>query len=171
MQKSPTKETYILQRDIYLSDISLHMIHITSDMGCYMYPMKTDVCVCVCVCACVCVCICRLMSDMGWLRLVGCLKIYVSLQNIGLFCRALLQKRPILLSILLIVATPYQDLCIMRESPWLSATITLYNNDSLYVMYQRSVYIYTHTLIPLSNNDSLYVIPACVQPRLRLRCR
>ena len=43
---------------------------------------------------------------MGWLRLVGCLKIYVSLQNIGLFCRSLLQKRPIFLSILLIVATP-----------------------------------------------------------------
>ena len=44
---------------------------------------------------------------MGWLRCVGCLKIYVSLQNIGLFCRSLLQKRPIFLSILLIVATPY----------------------------------------------------------------
>jgi len=44
--------------------------------------------------------------DMGWQRLVGCLKIYVSLQNIGLFCRAILQKRPIFLSILLIVATP-----------------------------------------------------------------
>ena len=27
---------------------------------------------------------------MGWLRLIGCFKIYVSLQNIGLFCRALL---------------------------------------------------------------------------------
>ena len=36
------------------------------------------------------------------------LKIYVSLQNTGLFCRALLQKRPIFLSILLIVATLYQ---------------------------------------------------------------
>ena len=47
---------------------------------------------------------------MGWLRLVGCLKIYVSLQNIGLFCRAFLQKRPVFLSILLIVATPYQTL-------------------------------------------------------------
>ena len=35
------------------------------------------------------------------------LKIYVSLQNIGLFCRSLLQKRRIFLSILLIVATPY----------------------------------------------------------------
>jgi len=52
----------------------------------------------------------RVMSHiciMGWLRLVGCLKIQVSLQNTGLFCRALLQKRPIFLSILLIVATPY----------------------------------------------------------------
>ena len=29
-------------------------------------------------------------SAMGWLRLVGCFKTYVSLQNIGLFCRALL---------------------------------------------------------------------------------
>ena len=45
---------------------------------------------------------------MGWLRWVGYLKIHVSLQNIGLFCRALLQKRPIFLRILLIVATPYQ---------------------------------------------------------------
>jgi len=56
---------------------------------------------------------------MGWLRLVGCLKIQVSLQNTGLFCRALLQKRPIL-SILLIVATPHQsavidDLCVCRD--------------------------------------------------------
>ena len=34
---------------------------------------------------------------MGWLRWVGCLKIQVSLQNTGLFCRALLQKRPIFL--------------------------------------------------------------------------
>jgi len=52
--------------------------------------------------------ICRKRSHMGWLRWVGCLKIQVSLQNTGLFCRALLQKRPIFLSILLIVATPYR---------------------------------------------------------------
>ena len=47
--------------------------------------------------------------DMGWLRWVGCLKIQVSLQNTILFCRALLQKRPIFLSTLLIVATPYVE--------------------------------------------------------------
>jgi len=45
--------------------------------------------------------------NMGWLRLLGSLKSYVSLKNIGLFCRALLQKRPIILGSLLIVATPY----------------------------------------------------------------
>ena len=43
---------------------------------------------------------------MGWLRFVGSLKLQVSLENIGLFCRALLQKRPIILRSLLIIATP-----------------------------------------------------------------
>ena len=33
---------------------------------------------------------------MGWLRLVGSFKLYISLENIGLFYRALLQKRPII---------------------------------------------------------------------------
>ena len=41
----------------------------------------------------------------GWLQLVGSLKLYLSLENVGLFCRALLQKRPIILRSLLIVAT------------------------------------------------------------------
>jgi len=57
---------------------------------------------------------------MGWLRLVGCLKIYVSLQNIGLFCRSLLQKRPIFLSILLIVATPYSETDFTQKQACLS---------------------------------------------------
>ena len=45
---------------------------------------------------------------MGWLRLVGFLKSQVSFAEYPLFCRALLQKRPIILRSLLIVATPYQ---------------------------------------------------------------
>jgi len=44
---------------------------------------------------------------MGWLRLVGSLKLYVSFAESDLFYRALLQKRPIVLRSLLIVATPY----------------------------------------------------------------
>ena len=44
---------------------------------------------------------------MGWLRLVGSLKLQVSFAEYRLFYRAVLQKRPIILRSLLIVATPY----------------------------------------------------------------
>jgi len=41
---------------------------------------------------------------MGWLRLVGSLKLQVSLAEYSLFYRALLQKRPTILRSLLIIA-------------------------------------------------------------------
>jgi len=44
-------------------------------------------------------------SAMGWLRLVGSLKL--SSAEYSLICRVLLQKRPKILRSLLIVATPY----------------------------------------------------------------
>ena len=53
---------------------------------------------------------------MGWLRLVGSLKLQVSLADYRLFYRALLQKRPIILRSLLIVATPY--LHFFDTTPW-----------------------------------------------------
>ena len=43
---------------------------------------------------------------MGWLRLVGSLKLQVSFAEYSLFYRALLQERPIILRSLLIAATP-----------------------------------------------------------------
>jgi len=43
---------------------------------------------------------------MGWLQLVGSFKLQVSLAEYSLFYRALLQKRPVILRSLLIVATP-----------------------------------------------------------------
>jgi len=46
---------------------------------------------------------------MGWLRWVGSIKLQVSFAEYHLFYRALLQKRPIILRSLLIVATPYKD--------------------------------------------------------------
>jgi len=46
------------------------------------------------------------LFDMGWLRLVGSSKFQVFLAEYSLFCRALLQKRPMILRSLLIVATP-----------------------------------------------------------------
>ena len=52
--------------------------------------------------------VCILPSPgMGWLRLVGSLKLQVSFAEYSLFYRALLQKRPINLRSLLIKATPY----------------------------------------------------------------
>ena len=44
---------------------------------------------------------------MGRLRLVGSLRSWVFFAEYGLFYRALLQRRPIILRSLLIVATPY----------------------------------------------------------------
>jgi len=49
-------------------------------------------------------------SAMGWLRLVGSLKLQVSFAEHSLFYRALLQKRPIILRSLLLEATPYSAL-------------------------------------------------------------
>ena len=64
------------------------------------------------VCACVCICVPSKMTslcmytyrhvyDMGWLRSVGSIKLQVSFAEYSLFHRALLQKRPMILSILL----------------------------------------------------------------------
>jgi len=49
-----------------------------------------------------------IVQTMGWLRLVGSLKLQVSFAEYSLFYGALLQKRPIILRSLLMVATPYR---------------------------------------------------------------
>jgi len=46
------------------------------------------------------------MSCMGWLRVLGSIKLHVSFAEYSLVYRALLQKKPIILRSLLIVATP-----------------------------------------------------------------
>jgi len=46
---------------------------------------------------------------LGWLRLVGSLKLYVSFAECSLFYTALLQKRSIISRSLLMVATPYRS--------------------------------------------------------------
>jgi hypothetical protein len=56
-------------------------------------------------------CICSAQGEtppknMGWLRSVGSIKLKVSFAEYRLFNRALLQKRPTILSILLTEATP-----------------------------------------------------------------
>jgi len=78
-------------------------------MAVYMY-----ICIYVCIYIfIVCLCVCVFHSDtevrldhMGWLRLVGSMNSWVSFAEYHLFNGALLQKRPIILSILLTEATP-----------------------------------------------------------------
>jgi len=65
------------------------------------------VAVCCSVLQCVAVCV-AVDSGMGWLRLVGSLMLQVCFAEYSLFCRALLQKKPLILRCLLLVATPYQ---------------------------------------------------------------
>jgi len=48
---------------------------------------------------------------MRWLRLVGSIKVQVSLAEYDLFYRALLQKRPIILPTLLAEANPGKNEC------------------------------------------------------------
>jgi len=50
--------------------------------------------------------VCSIWSSMGWLRLEGSLKWQISFAEYSLFYRALLQKRPIILRSLRIIATP-----------------------------------------------------------------
>jgi len=56
---------------------------------------------------------------MGWLPLVGSLKLEVSFAECHLFYRALMQKRPILLRSLLVIATTYvsQSSSPLKELP------------------------------------------------------
>ena len=50
------------------------------------------------------------VSDMRWLRLLGSIQLQIFCAEYGLFYRALLQKTPIILSILLTMATPYVNM-------------------------------------------------------------
>jgi len=50
----------------------------------------------------------RQFTDMGWLQLVGSLKLQVSLAEYHLFYKSVLQKWSVILKSLLIVATPWE---------------------------------------------------------------
>jgi len=79
--------------------------------ACLSVYVHVRVCVHACARVCVCVRLCAFVG-MGWLRLVGSIKLQVSFAQYRLFNSALLQKRPIILSILLREATPYAGACI-----------------------------------------------------------
>ena len=83
---------------------------------------------------------------MGWLRSVGSIKWQVSFAEYRLLYRALLQKRPIILSILLTKATPYMYmasgdltlcLCIHGVTSCISSIYSTYKKHTynLYTLY------------------------------------
>ena len=59
----------------------------------YMYIYKY-------ICMCVCMSVDMYWIAMGWLHVVGSLKLQVSFVEYSLFYRALLQKRPVFLHVL-----------------------------------------------------------------------
>ena len=82
------------------------------------------------------------IATMGWLRLVGSLKLDVSFAEYSLFDGALLQKRPIVLRSLLIIATP-EIYIHMYVYIYTEKRIDMYR---LYI-YIYTTYIYTHVYI------------------------
>ena len=88
------------------------------------------------------------VGRMGWLRLVGSLKSYVSFAEYSLFYRALLQKRPMIVRSLRIVATPY-------HSCWTHG--------------QNSKHIYTRTLYRLKLKFTIKFLIVIFQNKTGLR--
>jgi len=93
---------------------------------------------------------------MGWLRLVGSLKLYVSFAEYCLFYRALWQKRPVLLRSLLIVATPYVYLF-----PYSYAHSPMYIPRYFHILYiLLSIFIVVCIYFPIPMHTApLYLIP------------
>jgi len=77
-------------------------------------------------------CIQCVERDMGWRRLAGSLKIYVSFAEYRLFYGALLQKRRMIWRSLRIVATPHA-IYSRREYSWITRDIHIYIKETIYV--------------------------------------
>ena len=83
-------------------------------------------------------------SPMGWLRSVESIKLWVSFAEYRLFYRALLQKRPIILSILLTVATPYLKLQPPWNSSWSQTPAGVFAQEPYkrdYILQQRLIFL------------------------------
>jgi len=78
---------------------------------------------------------------MGWLWLVDFLKLDVPFAEYSLFYRALLQKRPIILSILLTKATPTALMCYMNMYV---LCLTFLHDCAYYICGDICIYAYMH---------------------------
>jgi len=93
---------------------------------------------------------------MGWLRLVGSLKLYVSFAEYCLFYRALLQKRPIILRSLLIVLQIFGS-----RDPTIFSLDLLGGGDSVYTPENfdenLGTRVVSHVLLDSNTDVSAYV--------------
>jgi len=105
-----------------------------------------------------------LTNDIRWLRLVGSFKLQVSFAEYRLFCRALLQKRPIIMRSLLVVATPKNT----HDSP--HKLLSRQHMDSTYQKWFMYICVCVHTP-PLSFSFflslSLPLVTSLYSPRAR----
>ena len=88
--------------------------------------------------------------DMGWLQLVGSIKLKVSFAKESYKRDAILQKRPIILSILLTVATPYEYMYIYKNS-----RSGPHHTSWCGVIY---IYVYKHTQFLMVSYICMYII-------------
>jgi len=75
------------------------------------------------------------LGPMGWLQLVGSIKLKVSFVKEPYKRDDILQKRPIILSSLLIVATPYEY----------TSLLNMYISPMYIYIYVEYVYLHIHT--------------------------
>jgi len=98
---------------------------------------------------------------MRWLTLGGPLQLYVTFAEYSLFYRALLQKRPVILRSLLVVATPY------RLGPWDSnfSSFSVYSCSSAVLSGCRGIYFCLHKC-----KKNLCLFPNVSSPSSVLQC-
>ena len=108
--------------------------------------MYTPICMCIHIYMKIYVCTyiqeAEALIDMGQLRLVGSIKVQVFWAEYRLFHRALLQKRPMTLRSLLIVATPY-----------IKKTMTICVYTPIYIYIYIYVYICKYTYIQVKEEE------------------
>jgi len=92
---------------------------------------------------------------MGWLRFMGSLKAKVSFAEYRLFYRALLQKRPLILRSLLIVATPYPDLLSYLSRMRVSCLSNMLHTHTHTHTYTHT-YIHTYTYTPTHSHTHIH---------------
>ena len=95
------------QDGMYMNILIFTFVRINLCVSSCHVGMYMDIFIFECVHINICVCSSQNSPDIGWLRLVGSIKLQVSFAECCLFYGALLQKRPTILSILLTKVTPY----------------------------------------------------------------